>query len=692
MSTSNLMKNRGASSPTPNKQYLSLLVADTIIAFVNWSFVVEFISVIWFFPMGFMGFTGWEAALVAIYTPILLGIGFINRLVSRFNLPIRLFAQILGFLAIYPYMIDKSKIKNDEFGIFSSPHVTKTFFISVAVAIDWLAQCNSFANIKTPIRRDRGAYAYAIAIALHAIIRLGYLTVNPFMTWSSWIIFGMILVVVAFVILMRENINLTEERKSNALFQVEQDAENSSAIVTGISFGGVIFANQLLFSTHGVIPRWTNLNPFPYGIIVVFGVIAGILLTKKKELITSRNYFISALVLSTIFGWCSGSVSYFVGIIGLLCGTILGIFVNSLWIVLIEKVSNTEKLGKLFASAMLTYTVLLFWAIYVVSYKFVPWYLGSTLLRERNQTLIIATILSAGIAFSYKALRSNRKEKTGRDQPTFPNKDVFNIVFGLIVLLLLVSVNRAITHPTDSSIAGYHYKTDATATAVSNTAPTEIKSMIWTIHFGYDNFGRNSFPNITDAIKEQGVNVIGLLESDLSRVMTSNRDLVEWLASELHMYSDFGPAPSENTWGCALLTVFPIVSSNHVILPSPEGELACLIDAIVLVEEKPVNIIVTHFGNTEDVLDRKLQSEGAAQVVKSKDKNMPVVFLSYITTKINSENYNTIRSSGLEDTTDQRRYCEYIFYKNLQMNKFIRVSAGDVSDTEKQIAFFNLKK
>lgn len=40
-----------------------------------------------------------------------------------------------------------------------------------------------------------------------------------------------------------------------------------------------------------------------------------------------------------------------------------------------------------------------------------------------------------------------------------------------------------------------------------------------------------------------------------------------------------------------------------VILPSPQGELACLIDADLEVNGTLVNVLVTHFGNTEDEID-----------------------------------------------------------------------------------------
>eukprot|EP01132_Coremiostelium_polycephalum_P000392 gene392-494_t len=681
-----------------NKQYVALLGAELVQSFINWSFLVEFISVIWFYPMGFMGFTGWEAALLAIFSPILLGIGFVNRFVTRNNLYIRLVGQLIGFFAIYPYLIVKENISKDSFAVFSNPHVTKTFFISVAIGIDWLAQCNRFlvrpsttgVQSSPYSRHERGVFAYALAVVLHAVIRLPYISINPFMTYWNWIIFGIILTVGWFVVLIGEQTGSSSSSSSSS--GVLHVSEPSSPLFTGIGLGGLIFTNQLLFSTYGLIPRWVDFGPFPAGLLVIFGLMVGTAMNRKRELVTSTNYQIIAGVAATVFGLCSGSYALPIGFVGLVSGAYLGIYVSSLWLTVIGKVANTEKPGRLFLSTMITYTVLLFWAIYVVSYKFIPWWLGSNLLRERHQTLILACILSIVIGIYYKGnkgLGSPKKDRSSKE-PTYPNRETFNFLFALGVLMLLFSVNRAITHPTQASVAGHHYQRNLTQTSVELTAPKEIKSMIWTIHFGYDNFGRNSFSNITEAIASHGANVIGLLESDLSRVMTSNRDLLEYLASELHMHSDFGPAPSENTWGCALLSVFPIESSKHIILPSPEGELACLIDAVIRVDDTPVNIIVTHFGNTEDVEDRRLQAEGAHDIVKA--NNMPTVFLSYITEKTGGDNYKKIRSSGLEDTTNERRYCQYIFFKDLEMTKFQRWGCGDISDTEAQLAHFKPKK
>ncbi|GAM20345.1 hypothetical protein SAMD00019534_035200 [Acytostelium subglobosum LB1] len=677
----------GISLPFSPK-HMGLLASETMLAFVNFSLLVEYISIIWFYPMGFMGFTGMEAFLVMCFTPLLLGIRPLNQLLSngRLLVAVRLVAQIMSLAALYPYDIDPNYAEKNDLVLWKNPHVTKTVFVGLGFAFDWMCQCRQFTSNTTVQRRERTTFAYMLAIVFHAIIRMPYHSINPFMTWKSWIVFGIILVVVSGFALINDLVSSDDahERRRPVL----EDSE--SPLTTGVSFGGLVFMGQLFLSSYGVVPRWVNFGPFPSGILVVLFMVIGIVISKKTALVNSRGYFFFSLAMATLYGFCSGTVPTAIGLVGLVSGCLVVCYAMSLWYNTIEKMSNTSAPLALFSYAFITYTVLLFWAIYVVSYKFVPWYLGSTLLRERHQTMVIAAVIACGIGALNQDTFPHKKESR-QQTVSFPSREVFYAIFTLLGLLVLISINRNAFHPSQSNVAAVHYDKITTADGdMEYVPPTEIKSMIWTIHFGYDNYGRNSFPNITEAIKSHGVNVIGLLESDLSRIMTSNRDLVEYVANELKMHSDFGPAPSENTWGCALLSAFPIERSRHVILPSPEGELACLIDAVIKVDDVEVNVIVTHFGNTEDVLDRKLQAQGAADIITKND--MPTVFLSYITEKTGGDNYKTLRSTGLEDTTTERRYCEYVFYKGLEMTEFKRWPCGEISDTEGQLTTFRTKK
>jgi len=334
--------------------------------------------------------------------------------------------------------------------------------------------------------------------------------------------------------------------------------------------------------------------------------------------------------------------------------------------------------------------VFIFWSVWVVAYKFIPWYLGATLLRERNRTLLVATFLcaSAGVVQWFGEATTHKAKDEGSGKASSKRRGVTTVqerlikpevitVLGILMLTLFVP------------FVGQRLLRTSAVQPPAGPKPTEINAMIWNIHFGYDNFGRNNFEDVAAAVKERKINVLGILESDMSRIITGGRDMVEFLEEHLNMYSDFGPNTAKSTWGCGLLSKFPIETVKRIILPSPEGELACLIDANIRVDDQLVNVIVTHFGNTEDQLDRQLQTKGLADIARQ--QTLPMIVLSYITDKPKSKNYYEILSSGLQDTTDQQnRYCEYIFYKGLNMVSFERWGGGTISDTEAQYGKWTL--
>lgn len=72
------------------------------------------------------------------------------------------------------------------------------------------------------------------------------------------------------------------------------------------------------------------------------------------------------------------------------------------------------------------------------------------------------------------------------------------------------------------------------------------RPLVWAIHFGYDNNGRSNLEGIKRVIVDNQANIIGLfflllteglVETDGTRTVMGNRDVVEWLAENLHMNS-----------------------------------------------------------------------------------------------------------------------------------------------------------
>jgi len=218
---------------------------------------------------------------------------------------------------------------------------------------------------------------------------------------------------------------------------------------------------------------------------------------------------------------------------------------------------------------------------------------------------------------------------------------------------------------------------------------------IWTIHFGIDNVGHDSQRRIRDVIRDMQLDVVGLLETDLHRTVYGNRDLTRIAAEELGYYVDLGPGPNLHTWGAALLSKFPILHSHHHLLPSPHGELAPAIEAVLDVYGTEVTVVVSHNGQEEDPLDRELQSKELARIMAASYPR-PVVFLGYVVSKPLASRpapYDILVNDGLVydiDPQDLDRWCEYILYRGLYRTAYARVSRGIVTDTELQIGQFVL--
>ncbi|CAG8665901.1 4133_t:CDS:2, partial [Diversispora eburnea] len=141
-----------------------------------------------------------------------------------------------------------------------------------------------------------------------------------------------------------------------------------------------------------------------------------------------------------------------------------------------------------------------------------------------------------------------------------------------------------------------------------------------------------------DLIKDLEIDAIGLLKSDIGRIIMGNRDFTQFLTGDLKMYSDYGPRTSKH----AMLSKLPIINSAHHLLPSPVGELACANHATLDAYGKEVDAIVSHNGQEEYVEDRRLQTTGLAKIMKS--NNNLIIFLGV--TKPQEGNYFTLMDDG----------------------------------------------
>ncbi|RMZ90266.1 hypothetical protein DV736_g2533, partial [Chaetothyriales sp. CBS 134916] len=355
---------------------------------------------------------------------------------------------------------------------------------------------------------------------------------------------------------------------------------------------------------------------------------------------------------------------------------ILAIYVMALTPILISSATYHNP-GISFGVGLLLYNFLVLFHVWVVAYAFVP---GGPLVREHTDWVMITTMLMIG-AGVFSSQQSDSPYKTSakssaKTKP--PRRSAAAYYFHILAVLQLLSFSIAFLRFPTNDYTPYH--------------PDQklITAGIWTIHFSLDNDMWSSERRMRDAIKELELDVVGLLESDLQRIIMGNRDTTQYLAEDLGMYVDYGPGPNKHTWGSALLSKFPIVNSTHHLLPSPVGELAPAIEATIDAYGTLVDVFVFHSGQEEDPEDRRLQSEYLAARMGA--TNRPTILLSYLVVKPGEGNYNTYvgEKSGMHDidVTDDDRWCEYILYKNIKRIGYARVARGTITDTEIQVGKF----
>jgi len=533
---------------------------------------------------------------------------------------------------------------------------SKLPFYGVGVAIDMIANYGMWTGNTSKKRIHRSIFGNLLGLITLVSIRMGFRSLDPVWYTEQGPIIAIICSILCALFFYNESPNTSIEPKSN---------EKTSWLFSGMALGSIIFMTHVFWTEHGVVSRWVQLPPFPEGIFVILAMIVG-LLVSHNNIVTTKYWFFFGLAGWILFASSNGTI--FPPYVEFAGGLILAIYTISVWFLIIEQLSKSSSIGKSFLLGGLWYTFEQFWSVYVVAYKFVP--LGFVL-RERSKSLTLLPILFMGISHVQFSKKSKPKSET-----------VHWNVYAMLVFIIIGTL-------VPSSI----YRFNLASKSPINPNPPEIKPLAWAIHFGYDNNGNINTQGLANIIKLSGANIIGMVETDSARHFMGNRDIIEWLADELHYYSDFGPSTAENTWGCALLSVYPIIRVDRVVMPSPEGELACLINADVKVNNTLVNVIVSHFGNTEDKLDLELQANYLANLIAAKkDSFSPTVFIGYLTMEPFSERYVQLMQAGFRDSSNSLdRYCLYILYKDLQVLNFERYDKGDISDTEAQVGTFVLK-
>ncbi|KAI1431346.1 Frag1/DRAM/Sfk1 family protein [Xylaria sp. CBS 124048] len=626
--------------------------AEVYHGYVFWSMLTSLGILIWYFPLWHMGISGYEAFILSTVSPLLLGIKPFRTLVLR-NL--RLF-HILSLAGILSWKVVDPVYRLSTVG----------FGLSMA-CLAWAATLFSESAYGTGL--ESKILAWITGLALSSAMKFAWRTNNPI--WpimndsnGGHNALGLGLAVLA-------AIRFTRKAPLTARPSLEEKGSHYS-ILTALGVAGLLFGLHSLLSDTSTMILWVwegypVRGPLaaPHGWFTMASMTAGLLAgIYQPGLVSSWAAFgvgcVGAAVLTLHANW-----------FGYYGALIVAFYFMALSVPLFTVASQSNP-AITFGVGYLVYNFMLLFHVWVVAYAFVP---GGPLVREHTDWVMITTMLLIGAGVFNLTWQNAGSRKTQRSAPQSRHRQYYTFALGIINIFFLATAYMRF--PTND-YRPYHEESRL------------MTAGMWTIHFSLDNDMWSSEYRIRDLIKELEIDVIGLVESDLQRIIMGNRDTTQILAEELGMYVDYGPGPNKHTWGAALLSKFPILNSTHHLLPSPVGELAPAIHATLDVYGELVDVFVFHSGQEEDPEDRRLQAEYLSKLMGSSSR--PSILLSYLVTKPLQGNYNTYVSetSGMHDVdpSDWDRWCEYILYKYLQRVGYARISRSTITDTELQVAKF----
>ncbi len=120
-----------------------------------------------------------------------------------------------------------------------------------------------------------------------------------------------------------------------------------------------------------------------------------------------------------------------------------------------------------------------------------------------------------------------------------------------------------------------------------------LKVMTYNIHEGVDVNNRLNLAAIVDTINQWDPDILVLQEADTGYIMNRSVDQVRWLAMKLNMY--FVTVSShDHIWqGDAILSKYPIIAWDSILLESPNEVNTCL-NATIIIYGQQLIVFAVH--------------------------------------------------------------------------------------------------
>ncbi|MGK5094646.1 endonuclease/exonuclease/phosphatase family protein [Deltaproteobacteria bacterium TL4] len=193
--------------------------------------------------------------------------------------------------------------------------------------------------------------------------------------------------------------------------------------------------------------------------------------------------------------------------------------------------------------------------------------------------------------------------------------------------------------------------------------PSQLKVMTYNVHQGFNNAGKIDPRLFLQTIRKVDPDIIGLQESDSSRLISANYDLVLWLSRKLNMYYYFGPKTKQQIYGVSLLSKYPLKDTQTTFLESKEDQRVS-IEATITYQNTDIRLIVVHLGLS--VIDRFNQTRFLLEE-KVKKSTLPVILMGDFNTEAWEDFTSLQKAFDPNDPWYQHRITD--FQKQMKQNQ-----------------------
>ncbi len=159
-----------------------------------------------------------------------------------------------------------------------------------------------------------------------------------------------------------------------------------------------------------------------------------------------------------------------------------------------------------------------------------------------------------------------------------PTKLIASSVFLIVLILNGVWAYMTFPHP-DPTVDG--------------TGITSLRIMTYNIQQGANSSGDKNFDAQLALIRDINPDIIGLQESDTAKINTGNTDVVGYFADKLNYHVYYGPRSVMQTYGCAILSRYPIQNYYSIYTYGDEDEIGSVCCEVV-VGSRIFTVFVNH--------------------------------------------------------------------------------------------------